>query len=567
MSQNLKASLLIAGLALLIYLPFLGAVHLFDWDEINFAESAREMLLSQEYFQVQINYMPFWEKPPLFIWMQAFSMKLFGVNEFAARFPNALSGVLTLLLIFQLGKNHFSERMGWYWVLAYAGSMTPQLYFKTGIIDPFFNLFIFLTIVMIAQAAMLDKKKRKGLYFLGGLFLGLALLTKGPVAVIIVGICIAVVLLLRSFRFYFDWLDVLVFSLSTLLVSFAWYGVEFMRHGVWFFQEFIRYQQELASQSVASHGQPWYYHPVVLLIGAFPASVIALRAFGENLTWNEDQKNFRTWMAVLFWVVLILFSMVKTKIIHYSSLCYLPLTFLAALVMSSCHVQRIQYRRTNAVLVALIGFTVAIAFFALPLMLGTELKTSFISSLNDPFATANLQQDIAWPWYTFIAGIFMFVSVLLAIRWLWRRDVSKGFITLFGGTLIALQLFLLTAVPRIEKYTQGPAIAFLESIQDEEAYVETLGYKSYAQYFYGRMMPVGDTLSLNAFCDTTLYKYDGQASRDIPNQQFKNWLIHGQIDRPAYFISKIQSRDDFESLENLEVIGSKGGFVFYKRIN
>ncbi|MDX5321228.1 MAG: glycosyltransferase family 39 protein, partial [Bacteroidota bacterium] len=63
--------LLIAALALLIYLPFLGAVHLFDWDEINFAESAREMLISQEFFQVQINYMPFWEKPPLFIWMQA----------------------------------------------------------------------------------------------------------------------------------------------------------------------------------------------------------------------------------------------------------------------------------------------------------------------------------------------------------------------------------------------------------------------------------------------------------------------------------------------------------------
>ncbi len=567
MSQNLRASLLISGLALLIYLPFLGAVHLFDWDEINFAESAREMLLTQEYFQVQINYMPFWEKPPLFIWMQAFSMKIFGLNEFAARFPNVICGVLTLLLIYHLGSNHFNERTGWYWVLAYAGSMTPQLYFKTGIIDPFFNLFIFLSIVMIAQAAMLDKKKRKGIYFLGGLFLGLALLTKGPVSVIVVALCIAVVLLLRSFRFYFDLLDVLLFSLSTLMVSFAWYGVEFLRHGMWFFQEFIRYQQELASQSVASHGQPWYYHPVVLLIGAFPASVIALRAFGENLTWNEDQKNFRNWMAVLFWVVLILFSMVKTKIIHYSSLCYLPLTFLAALVMESCHVQRIQYRRSNAVIAALIGFTVAITFFAIPLLLGTSLKTDFIASLRDPFAAANLKQDVSWPWYTFLAGIFMFISTLLAARWLWNRELKKAFPMLFGGTLIALQLFLLLGVPRLEKYTQGPAIEFLEQVQSENAYVETLGYKSYAQYFYGKMMPVEDTTSLRIYCDTTLYRYEGQASRDIPNQQFKGWLMHGKIDRPAYFISKIQSREVFEPQETLEVIGEKGGFVFYKRVN
>jgi len=340
-----------------------------------------------------------------------------------------------------------------------------------------------------------------------------------------------------------------------------------LRHGMWFFEEFIRYQQELASQSVASHGQPWYYHPLVLLIGAFPASVLALRAFGENLTWNAEQKNFRTWMAVLFWVVLILFSMVKTKIIHYSSLCYLPLTFLAALVMESCRVQRIQYRRSNAVFVGLIGFTVAIAFFALPLLLGTSLKAGFIASLRDPFAAANLNQTILWPWYTYSAGAVMFIIIALSVYWLWKRELEKAFPTLFGGTLIALQLFLLLGVPRLEKYTQAPAIEFLENIQTDDAYVETLGYKSYAQYFYGRIQPVGDTLSLRIYSDTTRYRYEGQASRDIPNQQFKNWLIHGKIDKPAYFISKIQAREDFEAQENLEVIGEKGGFVFYKRIN
>jgi 4-amino-4-deoxy-L-arabinose transferase-like glycosyltransferase len=48
----------------LLFLPFLGAAHLFDWDEINFAESAREMLVTGNYQQVQINYKPFMEKPP-----------------------------------------------------------------------------------------------------------------------------------------------------------------------------------------------------------------------------------------------------------------------------------------------------------------------------------------------------------------------------------------------------------------------------------------------------------------------------------------------------------------------
>ena len=63
----------------LIYIPFLGASHLFDWDEINFAESAREMMVSGDYLSVQINFQPFWEKPPLFMWLQVLSFQFFHI--------------------------------------------------------------------------------------------------------------------------------------------------------------------------------------------------------------------------------------------------------------------------------------------------------------------------------------------------------------------------------------------------------------------------------------------------------------------------------------------------------
>ena len=83
----------IAFLAVAFFVPYLGQTHLFDWDEINFAESAREMLVSGNYLRVQVDFQPFWEKPPLFFWLQALSMKVFGINEFAARFPNVVVGV------------------------------------------------------------------------------------------------------------------------------------------------------------------------------------------------------------------------------------------------------------------------------------------------------------------------------------------------------------------------------------------------------------------------------------------------------------------------------------------
>ena len=65
----------------LLFIPFIGNMPLFDWDEINFAECAREMLLTKEYFSVKINYQPFWEKPPIFIWMQALSTQQLLGNQ------------------------------------------------------------------------------------------------------------------------------------------------------------------------------------------------------------------------------------------------------------------------------------------------------------------------------------------------------------------------------------------------------------------------------------------------------------------------------------------------------
>ncbi len=120
---------IIALAAGLLFLPFLGHVHLFDWDEINFAECAREMIVSKDYLRAQIDFMPFWEKPPLFIWMQVIAMKLFGVGAYAARFPNACIGILTLITIYYAGKRVVNGKMATWWVLLYAATWLPSFLF------------------------------------------------------------------------------------------------------------------------------------------------------------------------------------------------------------------------------------------------------------------------------------------------------------------------------------------------------------------------------------------------------------------------------------------------------
>ncbi len=219
-SSELFVQLLVVCTGLFFFVPFLGAAHLFDWDEINFAEAAREMLVSHNVLQVQINFHPFWEKPPLFFWFQALSMSVFGVNEFAARFVNAVCGILTLLAVYRIGSRVFDRKFGLLWAGAFLGSFLPHLFFKSGIIDPVFNLFIFLGIYFVYRGEKTDGHRlRPALLALAGAFLGCAALTKGPVGILVPVLCALVYWALRRFKSYLSIKAVVAAVLTAALRS------------------------------------------------------------------------------------------------------------------------------------------------------------------------------------------------------------------------------------------------------------------------------------------------------------------------------------------------------------
>jgi 4-amino-4-deoxy-L-arabinose transferase-like glycosyltransferase len=76
--------------------------------------------------------------------MQVLSMKIFGVNEFSAWFPNAICGIVTLFVLFNIGRKLYDVKFGLIWVIVYACSILSFFYFKSGVIYPWFNHFIFM---------------------------------------------------------------------------------------------------------------------------------------------------------------------------------------------------------------------------------------------------------------------------------------------------------------------------------------------------------------------------------------------------------------------------------------
>ena len=547
--------LILTCLAALFFIPFIGRLHLFDWDEINFAESAREMIVSKNYLTVQIDFRPFWEKPPLFIWMQVLAMKVFGINEFAARLPNALCGISTLLVIYGIGRKLYHHRFGLWWVLIYASSILPQFYFRSGIIDPWFNLFIFIStwfFVRFTDVSLLNSRGHRNLFAaLSGFFIGLAVLTKGPVALLVFGLVAVVFYLPGAWQRFrrktsvpaFPGLNAggfLLFCLAALLTGGFWFILQVIQGHSDMVLKFIIYQVRLFTIPDAGHGGHWSYHFWILLIGVFPASLFALKSFRLNSEDTDSRRLFHRAMLILFWVVLILFSIVKTKIVHYSSLCYFPLTFLATVTVTALLENRKKWNRGLSLLMLLISGMIALIVIALPLAMIYKQAIMDSGIIRDAFAVANLQADVHWSGFESLVGVLLLSGVIASLLRM-KRNMQKALLLLFGSSLLFTWLMVLVFPYKVEKYSQRAAIEFFQARAKEKCYVLNAGYFSYAPLYYGNKMP-----------------------EDVRRPM---WLLTGKIDRPFYLVLKEPEYNEWKHIiPAMKLLYKKNGFVFLKRL-
>jgi 4-amino-4-deoxy-L-arabinose transferase-like glycosyltransferase len=573
-SKNTLIHLAIILGGALLFLPFLGHVALFDWDEANFAEIAREMIVTKDYLNVQINFQPFWEKPPLFSWMQVLSMKMFGINEFAARFPNAICGIVTLLVIYSIGKKLFDQKMGLTWVLVYVGSLLPLFYFKSGIIDPWFNLFIFLGIyyaVIYLQAAssrlqassqndnssnrQTAQSSNRPIFF-SGLAIGLAILTKGPVAFLIFGLTAFVYLAIFYILPHLKFLQshrpkvlpsyspkvfhVLLFFAGLTLTGGSWFIVQIAAGNLDTVKDFIIYQVRLFQTKDAGHGGFPGYHVVILLMGVFPASAFLFRGFRGTADETPLQQDWRRIMFILQLVVVVLFEIVRTKIIHYSSMAYFPLTYLASLAIYRVLEGKSKFSNLSKTMLIIIASVWMLAIIGLTLA-GLNKEWLIHSGLiKDRFAIANLAADAIWSGWNMLVALVLGIGVLGFF--LLKKPVYK-IVTLFGSSMIFTFLTLTVFTPKIETYTQRAALDFYRQHSEEDCYIKTLGYKSYAHLFYGKLKP-----------------------QAYPQANDNDWLLHGKLDKPAYFVYRITKKDEIAGYNlQLTTLYEKNGFIFAAR--
>lgn len=322
-SENLRKVLL----ACLIFFSFLwniGNAPLFDEDEGFFAEGTREMVVRGDFISSFVNQEQRFDKPPLTNWMQLFSAKIFGWNEFAMRLPSCLASVVWMLLIYTYTRRKLGERTAFFATLIAASSLQITIVGKAALADGLLNMA--LTGAMFSLFELLNQSSRKYILLFYG-FTGLGFLAKGPIAVLVPG-AVCIFFLLK----YTNWQAILrLFNIPGLIIFLTiaapWYVLEYLQTGDDFIQGFFLNHNVNRFQTAfeGHYGGILYFVPV-LLLGLLPFTAIALTAFSKiREIWNNPLFSF---LLIWFAFVFILFSLSGTKLHHYIIYGYTPLCIL-----------------------------------------------------------------------------------------------------------------------------------------------------------------------------------------------------------------------------------------------
>lgn len=226
-SLNKRNMWLVLSFLLLCRLISMYFMSLNDTTEARYGEIARIMLETGNWVTPMQTYgIPFWAKPPLSTWLSAYSMKLFGVNELAARLPSLLLSIGVLGLVWHVAKTRSGTNVAITAVVVLAGSLFFMLDAGTVMTDPSLLFCITLSLVSFWQA--IAGNKRWGYLFFVGL--GLGLLAKGPIAVVLTGMPIFVWTLFHK-RWVALWQNLPWFMgvILMLLIAGPWYALAELR--------------------------------------------------------------------------------------------------------------------------------------------------------------------------------------------------------------------------------------------------------------------------------------------------------------------------------------------------
>jgi 4-amino-4-deoxy-L-arabinose transferase-like glycosyltransferase len=267
------------SLTLLVVLPALVLYPrldfpLFEPDESRYAQIPREMLQRGDLVLPTLQGEPYLDKPPLFYWLVMLSYRAFGVHDWAARLVPALAVHATILVTYMLGRRSLGERAALAGALALAVAPGFASMARLLILDGLLTLCVAVAVLAGFEAVRGDRF-RWGWWLLSACATGLGVLTKGPVAVLLLVPVLVLHRMLTGGGCRPGWRGWLAFAVVVLAISLPWYVALAQRLpgflGYFFWEHNLK---RFLAPGIHVRGF-WFYGPVVLL-ALLPATLFAV---------------------------------------------------------------------------------------------------------------------------------------------------------------------------------------------------------------------------------------------------------------------------------------------------
>ena len=420
--KRLITLLIVLVCGIIVFILGLGTTGLVDETPPLFAAAARAMSESGDWLTPKVNGIFRFDKPPLIYWLMGFFYSL-PKNEIwdsfgtlSARLPSALGSLFLMLMI---GDTLFcwpqkSDRQFLTPIvasLAFALSPIIIIWSRTAVSDALLTGTLGISLLLFWRRMASENNDQ---CISAWVFLGFAILTKGPVAFVLA--------LLTITSFFFsqkNWKTLLCKInpkkgfLITILISVPWYILELIKEGKPFWDNFFGYHNFQRYTSVVNnHAEPFWFFLYIMILASLPFTPFLchgiFKAFKDFLKSSKESCNVSDTLCTysLCWLtsVLIFFSLSATKLPSY----WLPAIPAAAILISNSFINLKNSRKSYQYLWIfniLILFGVSMAFF---------FSNIWLSSINDP-EMPNLASELISSGIIFKAKLFFSSFTLLAI--------------------------------------------------------------------------------------------------------------------------------------------------------
>ncbi len=454
---NRKYSGLYLGLfTILFYSLFSWNLPITDPVESNYTLTAKEMLLQKKYFSPLIYGNPWFDKPIFSYLMLIFSFKLFGFYDFAARIPGILASGLSVAFLY-----YFSLRITKSFIASFLSAFFLCTSFEFWYIGHAVvtDMWLFLFSVGIFGYAYLGlvEKSRKFIC-LAYFFAGLAVLTKGPIGLLLPGLILLVFLIYRrnkeDFSILFSPTAILLFC----IVALPWYIYMYAEFGGEFINGFLGLHNYMRA-TVAEHPRQnvWYFYLLLLPISLLPW----LGFFLYELKHMDKNRIFTHYSFIWATGVLFIYSVIATKYITYTFISLIPLVIISG--MGGLRLVRAYRRRELSNTKVIIISALPLIFFSLILVIGSGFSDLVIPTYLS--------------WY--------FLGLLLSLFLLWKK--KKNLLILPASMCLTVILYLIVTISVTPLVNSRSSATWVSSLSSQYKDIYLYGeYRTSLAYYSGK---------------------------------------------------------------------------------